>query len=77
MRGPVPPIRIYIYVLLQRLGVIAGNHFNGPYKVTERVLSLVSEFPSDFKLYCFIAFLMPSGIPSLTAFDWTKLTLSR
>ena len=43
MRGPVPPIRIYIHVLLQRLGVIAGNHFNGPYKVTERVLSLVSE----------------------------------
>ena len=32
MRGPVPPIRIYIHVLLNRLGVIAVNHFNEPYK---------------------------------------------
>ena len=37
MRGPVPPIQIYIHVLLHRLGVIAGNHFNGPYRVTEGV----------------------------------------
>ena len=37
MRGPVPPILIYIHVLLHRLGVIAGNHFNGPYRVTEGV----------------------------------------
>ena len=43
MRGPVPPIRIYIHVLLQRLGVIAGNHLNEAYRVTEGVLGLVSE----------------------------------
>ena len=26
MRGPVPPIRICIHVLLHRLGELAGNH---------------------------------------------------
>jgi len=35
MHGPVLPIRIYIHVLLHRLGVITGNHFNQPYRVTE------------------------------------------
>jgi len=35
MRGPVLPIRIYIHVLLHRLGEISVNHFNGPYRVTE------------------------------------------
>ena len=37
MRGPVPPIRIYIHVLLHRLGVIAVNHFNEPYRGADRV----------------------------------------
>ena len=32
MHGPVPPIPIYIHVLLHRLGMIAGNHFNQPYR---------------------------------------------
>ena len=40
MHGPVPPIRIYIHVLLHRLGGIAGNHFNKPYKGTEGVWHL-------------------------------------
>ena len=43
MLGPVPPILIYIHIGSHTLGEIAGNHFNGPYKVTEGVLSLVSE----------------------------------
>ena len=43
MRGPVPPILIYIHVLLHRLGVIAGNHFNGPYRVTEGCSTWVSQ----------------------------------
>ena len=30
-------------MLLNRLAVIAGNHFNGPYRGAERVLGLVSE----------------------------------
>jgi len=37
MHGPVLPIRIYIHVLLHRLGVITGNHFNQPYRVIGRV----------------------------------------
>jgi hypothetical protein len=40
MHGPVPPIQIYIHVLLHKLGMIAGNHFNGPYRVTDRVQHL-------------------------------------
>ena len=43
MRGPVPPIWIYIHEVLHRLGGIAGNHFNQPYRGTDRVLGLVSE----------------------------------
>ena len=42
MRGPVPPVRIYIHVLLHRLGVIAVNHFNQPYRVVSKVLGLVT-----------------------------------
>jgi len=41
MHGPVLPIQVYIHVLLHRLGVVAGNHFNGPYRVTEGVLGFV------------------------------------
>ena len=40
MRGPVPPIQIYIHVLLHRLGVIAGNHFNQPYRGADGVWHL-------------------------------------
>ena len=40
MRGPVPPIQIYIHVPLHRLGGIAGNHFNQPYRVTDGVKHL-------------------------------------
>ena len=40
MRGPVPPIQVYIDVLLHRLGGIAGNHFNQPYRVTDRAWHL-------------------------------------
>jgi hypothetical protein len=41
MRGPVPPIRIYIHGVLHRLGEIAGNHFNEPYRGTEGCGALV------------------------------------
>ena len=41
MHGPVPPIQIYIHVLLHRLAKISGNHFNGPYRVTETVKSFL------------------------------------
>jgi hypothetical protein len=37
MRGPVPPILIYIHVREHTLGEIAGNHFNQPYRGTEGV----------------------------------------
>ena len=43
MHGPVQPIRIYIHVLFHRLGAIAVNHFNQPYRGADRVLGLVSE----------------------------------
>ena len=33
--GTIPTYVPIIYVLLHRLGVIAGNHFNGPYRLTE------------------------------------------
>jgi hypothetical protein len=37
MHGPVPPMRIYIHIGFNRLGEIAGNHFNQPYRVTDRL----------------------------------------
>ena len=40
MRGPVPPIRIYIHVMLHRLGEIAVNHFNQPYRGAGRGVAL-------------------------------------
>ena len=43
MRGPVPPILIYIHIGSHTLGEIAVNHFNQPYRGADRVLGLVSE----------------------------------
>ena len=40
MRGQVPPLKVYIHVLLNRLGEISVNHFYQPYKVTESLIAL-------------------------------------
>ena len=37
MHGPMPPSPIYIPLLLRRLGMIARNHFNQPYRGADRV----------------------------------------
>ena len=41
MHGPVPPIQVYIHIGFNRLGEIAGNHFNEPYRGTEGCGALV------------------------------------
>jgi len=37
MLGPVPPIQVYIHIGSHTLGEISVNHFNQPYRVTDRV----------------------------------------
>ena len=38
-----PTYLLYIHIGSHTLGGISGNHFNQPYRVTDRVLGLVSE----------------------------------
>ena len=70
MRGPVPPIQVYIDVLLHRLGGIAGNHFNQPYRVTDRAWHL-SESQGD--TYASLETLCVSArVGRLCAYDVVK-----
>ena len=41
--GTIPTYVPIIYMLLHRLGVISGNHFNQPYRVNDGMLGLISE----------------------------------
>ena len=47
MRGPVPPIQVYIHIGSHRLGETVVNHFNGPYRGADRVWHLSEGHPLE------------------------------